>query len=86
LAALNPFNSVKDRIGAAMITDAVETGRLRPGMIIVVVDSRENAGELIVSVVCDFGERYLSHPVPTELPDPDISDLEEALAAPTAMA
>ena len=31
----NPFNSVKDRIGAAMINDAVEKGRLRPGMIIV---------------------------------------------------
>src|SRR3712207_4743567 len=31
----NPFDSVKDRIGAAMINDAVETGRLRPGMLIV---------------------------------------------------
>src|ERR671914_607840 len=31
----NPFDSVKDRIGAAMINDAVEKGRLRPGMIIV---------------------------------------------------
>ena len=31
----------------------------------------ENAGKLIVSIVCDFGERYLSHAVYTELPDPD---------------
>jgi cysteine synthase A len=31
----NPFNSVKDRIGAAMVDDAIERGTLRPGMIIV---------------------------------------------------
>jgi cysteine synthase len=51
-----------------------------------VAGRKENAGKLIVSIVCDFGERYLSHPVYTELQDPDISDLDEALAAPTAMA
>jgi cysteine synthase A len=31
----NPFNSVKDRIGTAMLDDAVRSGRLRPGMVIV---------------------------------------------------
>jgi len=31
----NPFNSVKDRIGAAMIDDAIQRGVLRPGMIVV---------------------------------------------------
>jgi cysteine synthase A len=40
----------------------------------------ENRGTLIVSVICDFGERYLSNPVYTELPDPDFSDVEEAVA------
>ena len=39
----------------------------------------ENRDKLIVSIICDFGERYLSNPVYTELPDPDFSDLEGAL-------
>ena len=39
----------------------------------------ENEGKLIVSIVCDFGERYLSNPVFTELPDPDYPELDEAI-------
>jgi cysteine synthase A len=38
-----------------------------------------SAGKLIVSIVCDFGERYLSNPVYAELPDPYFADLEEAI-------
>jgi cysteine synthase A len=30
----------------------------------------ENAGKLIVSIVCDFGERYLSNPVFAEIDAP----------------
>jgi len=43
----------------------------------------ENKGKLIVSIICDFGERYLSNPVYSELPEP--SDAALGLAGEPAM-
>jgi cysteine synthase A len=45
-----------------------------------------NAGKLIVSIIPDFGERYLSHAVFTELKDPDYSDLDEVVSPQPALA
>ena len=39
----------------------------------------ENRGKLVVSIIADFGERYLSNPVYTELPEADYADLAEAI-------
>jgi cysteine synthase A len=46
----------------------------------------ESEGKLIVSIICDFGERYLSNPVYAELPDADWADeaVEQAVAEPPA--
>ncbi len=45
----------------------------------------ESAGKLIVSIICDFGERYLSNPVYAELADPDFGDLEDVIQPPAAV-
>jgi cysteine synthase len=34
----------------------------------------ESDGKLIVSIICDFGERYLSNPVFTEADEPALPD------------
>jgi cysteine synthase len=39
----------------------------------------ENRGKLVVSIIADFGERYLSNAVYTELPEADYSDLAAAI-------
>lgn len=41
----------------------------------------ENAGKLVVSIICDFGERYLSNPVYAELPDPEGGGVEPVVVA-----
>ncbi len=42
----------------------------------------EMEGKLIVSVICDFGERYLSNPVYADQPEPDFGEFQDALATP----
>ncbi len=39
----------------------------------------ENKGKLVVSIICDFGERYLSNPVFAEMQEADFSDIAEAI-------
>jgi cysteine synthase A len=40
-----------------------------------VASRKEHAGKLIVSIIADFGERYLSNPVYAELPEPTDAEL-----------
>jgi cysteine synthase A len=39
----------------------------------------ENRGKLIVAILPDAGDRYLTNPVYADMPDPDFSDLADAL-------
>ena len=54
----NPYNSVKDRIGTAMIEDAIACGRLKPGMIIVEPTSG-NTGIAVAYVAVARGYRCI---------------------------
>ncbi|HYL28816.1 MAG TPA: pyridoxal-phosphate dependent enzyme, partial [Gemmatimonadales bacterium] len=54
----NPFNSVKDRIGMAMVQDAIQRGALKPGMVIVEPTSG-NTGIGLAYVAAALGFRSI---------------------------
>ncbi len=59
LESFNPMSSVKDRIGAAMVRDAIERGVVRPGVTTVIEPTSGNTGIALAFVCAALGIRLV---------------------------